>query len=138
MTKKIVRPMRRTRAEWRLTTGAGGAHLQATSDPGKEGRDTSAEMGSLMMEKWKKTRKELEEYKETGLWEMTDGRPPGLEEVESEPKTQEEEKFSQVEGEAGCARRRKEKSARGAEESAGSAGGARKRSECSGRAERDR
>ena len=138
MTNKIVRPMRRTSgAEWRLTTGAGGAHLQATSDPGKEGRDTSAEMGSLMMEKWKKRRKELEEYKETGLWEMTDERPPGLEEVESEPKTQ-EEKFSQVEGEAGCARRRKEKSARGAEESAGSAGGARKRSECSGRAERDR
>ena len=66
-------------------------------------------------------KKELEEFKETGLWEMTDGRPPGLEEVESEPKTQEEEKFSQVEGEAGGARRRKEKSARGAEESAGSA-----------------
>ena len=67
MTKKIVRPMRRrSGAEWRLTMGAGGAHLQATSDPGKEGRDTSAEMGSLMMEKWKKTRKNWKTTRKQG------------------------------------------------------------------------
>ena len=40
-----------------------------------------------------------EEEKETGEWEMTEERPQGLEEAESELKTQEEEKPSQVESE---------------------------------------
>ena len=41
----------------------------------------------------------MEEEKETGQREMTDERSPGLEEVESEPKTQEEEKQGRVESE---------------------------------------
>ena len=49
---------------------------------------------------------------------MTDERPPGLEKVESEPKTQGEEQ-SQGGEQAGGGRKRKWKSARGREESAG-------------------
>ena len=82
--------------------GAGGSHPQATSDT-REARVLS----------WADSKDE--EARET-----TEERPPGLEEeeVESEPKTQQEEELTQVERAGG---------AKGAEESAGGARGTKKR-----------
>ena len=71
--------------------GAGGSHPQATSDPGKKKKETR-------VLRWADCNDE-EEEKETGQREMTDERPPGLEEVESESKTQQEKEPSQVESE---------------------------------------
>ena len=61
---------------------------------------------------------EVKGEEETRKEETTDEKPPGLEDVENEPKTQEEEKQSRVESEQGGARRGKVRSARGGEESA--------------------
>ena len=83
--------------------GAGGSHPQATSDPGKEEKEKKEtrvlSWADCDDEEVKENEEEVEEEKETGQREMTDERPPGLEEVESEPKTQEEEKHGQVESE---------------------------------------
>ena len=82
---------------------AGGSHPQATSDPGK-GEKEKEETRVLSWadcndEEVKENEEEGKEEKETGQREMTDEGPPGLEEMESEPKTQEEEKHGQVESE---------------------------------------
>ena len=80
---------------------AGGSHPQATSDPGKKEKEEKEarvlRWSDCKDEGMKENEEEVEEEKVTGQWEMTDERPPGLEEVESELKTQEEEKPNQVE-----------------------------------------
>ena len=82
---------------------AGGSHPQATSDPGKEEKDKKEtrvlSWADCNDEEVKENEEEVKEEKETGRREMTDERPPGLEEMESEPKTHEEEKHGQVESE---------------------------------------
>ena len=79
---------------------AGGSHPQATSDPGKKKKDTRVlRWADCNDEEVKENEEEVEEEKETGQREMTDERPPGLEEVESELKTQQEKDPSQVERE---------------------------------------
>ena len=85
--------------------GAGGSHPQATSDPGKEEKGNKEtrvlSWADCNDEETKENEEEVKEEKETGQREMTDERPPGLEEVEREPKTQGEEQ-SQVESEQGA------------------------------------
>ena len=83
--------------------GAGGSHLQATSDTGKEEKEKKEtrvlSWADCNDEEAKENEEEVKEEKETGQREITDERPPGLEEVESEPKTKEEEKHGRVESE---------------------------------------
>ena len=77
-------------AEWR-NMGAGGSHPQATSDPGK--REEEKRKARVLSwadcndEEVKESEEEVEGQRET-----TEERPPGLEEeeVENEPKTQQE------------------------------------------------
>ena len=81
--------MRRTSgAEWRLTWGAGCSHPQATSDPGN--RDEEKREARVLS--WADCKDEEE---------TTEERPLGLEEeeLENEPKAQQEEKPTQVESE---------------------------------------
>ena len=82
--------------------GAGGSHPQATSDPGKEEKGKKEtrmlSWADCNDEEAKENEEEVKEEKVTGQTEMTDEKPPGLEEVESEPKTQREEQ-SQVKSE---------------------------------------
>ena len=78
--------------------GAGGSHLQATSDPRKKEKEKKETLvlrwADCNDEEVKENEEEAEEEKESGQWEMMEETPPGLEEVTSEPKTQEEEKPS--------------------------------------------
>ena len=98
--------MRENEEEWGRVApnmGAGGSHPQATSDPGKEEKGKKEtpmlSWSDCNDEEAKENEEEVKEEKETGQREMTDERLPGLEEVESEPKTQEEEKHGRVESE---------------------------------------
>ena len=84
--------------------GAGGSHPQAMSDPRKKKETRGLRWADCNDEEGKENEEEVEEEKETGQWEKTEERPPGLEEVEA----------------SRSARRRTEESAggTGAEESA--------------------
>ena len=81
---------RRSGSEWRLTWGR---WLTPPSHVGpRKGRKEKKETRVLSWadcndEEAKENEEEVEEEKETGQREMTDERPPGLEEVESEFKT---------------------------------------------------
>ena len=109
--RKVVRMMKREedlegdeedeRGRVAPNMGAGGSHTQATSDPRKKKKETRVlRWADCNDEEVKENEEEVEEEKEIGQWEMTDEGPPGLEkEVESEPKTQQEEEPSQVESE---------------------------------------
>ena len=104
-SKGFQQSVRENEEEWGRVApnmGAGGSHPQATSDPGKEekGKKETRVLSwtDCNDEEAKEDEEEVKEEKETGQSEMTDEIPPGLEEVESEPKTQGEEQ-SQVESE---------------------------------------
>ena len=114
--------------------GAGGSHPQATSDPGKEEKEKKEtrvlSWADCNDEEAEENEEEVKEEKETGQREMTDERPPGLEEAESEPKTQEEDEQSHVEREQEAQEeerrraREEQKRAQEAREEERSAGGA--------------
>ena len=104
--KGFQQSVRENEEEWGRVApnmGVGGSHPQATSDPGKEEKEKKEtrmlSWADSNDEEAKENEEEVKEEKETGQREMTDERPRGLEEVENEPKTQEEEKYSQVESE---------------------------------------
>ena len=101
--KGFQQSVRENEEEWGRVApnmGAGGSHPQATSDPGKEEKGKKEtrmlSWADCNDEEAKENEEEVKEERETGQREMTDERPPGLEEVEGEPKTQGEEQ-SQVE-----------------------------------------
>ena len=77
-----------------LNMGAGGSHSQATSDPRKKKETRVPRWADCNDEEGKENEEEVEEEKEAGQQEMTDKRPPGLEEVESK---QEEKKEQEAE-----------------------------------------
>ena len=117
--------------------GAGGSHPQATSDPGKEKKETRVlSWADCNDEEVEENEEEVEEEKETGQRETSDERPPGLKEVESvsEQETQEEGRKSSAGG-ARAKRGERKKKKRAREESAG---GARGRGEESARGARGR
>ena len=72
--------------------GAGGSHPQATSDPRKKNKETRVlRWADCNDEEGKENEEKVEEEKEAGQWEMTEKRPPGLEEVESKQEAKKEQ-----------------------------------------------
>ena len=111
--------------------GAGGSHPQATSDPRKKKKETRVlRWADCNDEEGKENEEEVEEEKEAGQQEMTDKRPPGLEEVESKQEaTKEQEARARAREESAGGARRREESAGGARRAEKSAGGARRAEE---------